>query len=124
MFDGSIEDNIRLGQKITDRKDGDIEKAFEIAACDFVYKQKENILHLLKEGGEGISAGQKQRLSLARALLREPKVLLLDEATSNIDTATEKNIFENMRKYYPDMIVIMISHRDTLKNYATKILEI
>jgi ABC-type bacteriocin/lantibiotic exporter with double-glycine peptidase domain len=124
LFDGSIEDNIRLGQKITDRKDGDIEKAFEIAACDFVYKQKENILHLLKEGGEGISAGQKQRLSLARALLREPKVLLLDEATSNIDTATEKNIFENMRKYYPDMIVIMISHRDTLKNYATKILEI
>ena len=76
----------------------------------------------MKEGGEGISAGQKQRISLARALLKKPRVLFLDEATSNVDTETEKRIFSNMRDMYPEMMIISITHRDTTAEFATQVL--
>jgi ABC-type multidrug transport system fused ATPase/permease subunit len=123
LFDATIEENIRLGQAISERREGDIEAALKLASCDFIEKLDDKLSYPLKEGGEGISAGQRQRISIARALLRKPKVLLLDEATSNVDTGTEKKIFQNIRKTYPEMIIILVSHRDTAREYATKILE-
>ncbi len=124
LFDATIEENIRLGQSKANRKNGDVEKVLELASCDFIHSLSGDLSYTLKEGGEGISAGQKQRISLARALLRKPKILLLDEATSNIDTDTEKKIFNNIRRTYPDMIIILVSHRDTAREFATKILNV
>ena len=123
LFDATIEENIRLGQDISERREGDIEDALKLASCDFIEELDDKLSYLLKEGGEGISAGQRQRISIARALLRKPKVLLLDEATSNVDTGTERKIFQNIRKTYPEMIIILVSHRDTAREYATKLLK-
>lgn len=122
LFDGTIEENIRLGQNIQAQDKGDIQRALTIAECGFIDQIDSGLAYFLKEGGEGISAGQKQRISLARALLKEPKVLFLDEATSNIDTETEKRIFHNIRDNYPEMIIISISHRETSAEFATHVL--
>ena len=75
--------------------------------------------HHLGESGDGISAGQKQRLALARCLLRRPEILLLDEATSNIDEDTEKQIMEGLKATFPDLLIIAVSHRTSLRRYAT-----
>ena len=102
----------------------DIEKVLEISCCSFIDKLDDKLAHRLKEGGEGVSAGQKQRISLARALIKEPQVLLLDEATSNIDTVTEKKIFEGIKEAFPEMIIIFVSHRESSREFATKILDV
>lgn len=122
LFDGTIEENIRLGQNVKAGKDDDIQRALDVAECGFINQIDGSLSYFLKEGGEGISAGQKQRISLARALLKEPKVLFLDEATSNVDIETEKRIFKNIRSAYPEMMIISITHRDTTAEFATQVL--
>ena len=67
------------------------------------------------------SGGQRQRLSLARAILREPKLLILDEATSGLDLATEKVIGETLRNLSKDMTVMLITHQRTLEAFADEI---
>ena len=124
LFDATIEENIRLGQDSADKSEGDIENSLKLSSCDFIDKLDGKLNYLLKEGGEGISAGQKQRISLARALLKKPKVLFLDEATSNVDSATEKKIFRSIREEFPEIIIILISHRESAREFATNILEI
>lgn len=122
LFDGTIEENIRLGTNTETYKYKDIQKAMKVSECGFIDQIEGNLAYFLKEGGEGISAGQKQRISLARALLKKPRVLFLDEATSNVDTETEKRIFSNMRDMYPEMMIISITHRDTTAEFATQVL--
>src|SRR5579864_5911166 len=68
---------------------------------------------------EGISGGQKQRLAIARCLLRRRRVLLLDEATANIDEDTERQIMENVRAAFPDLLIIAVSHRASMRSHAT-----
>ena len=121
LFDGTIEENIRLGQSTDAQKKVDIQRALRVAECGFIDQINGSLAYFLKEGGEGISAGQKQRISLARALLKEPKVQFLDEATSNVDIHTEKRIFQNIRDSYPEMIIISITHRDTTTEFATQV---
>ena len=61
--------------------------------------------------GIKISGGQKQRLAIARAILKKPQILILDEATSGISKQLEEEIFENIKKYLPDITIIMVTHR-------------
>jgi ATP-binding cassette subfamily B protein len=67
-----------------------------------------------------LSTGQKQRLSIARALLRNPKILILDEATSNLDSTTEKQIIANIQELSRDLIILVISHHDSFDSIATQ----
>jgi ATP-binding cassette subfamily B protein len=74
------------------------------------------------ETGSSLSGGQKQRVAIARALVRAPSILIMDEATSFLDTATEEEIFNNIRETYPSMTVIYITHRENAVKYADKVL--
>ncbi len=124
LIDATIEENIRFGQNESEKYPGDIDIATNAASCEFINELEGNLNFKLKEGGDGISAGQRQRISIARALLRKPKVLILDEATSNIDTEREKAIFTRIQKLYPDMMIILVSHRDTAREFTTKTLNL
>ena len=119
LFDGDIRQNILFGLYDKVPSDKAIKHALWCANAAFVERLPQGLSHKLSEGGEGLSAGQRQRLSLARSLLREPDVLLLDEATANIDEKSEKIIMERIFATYPEMIVIAVSHRASMEHYAS-----
>ncbi len=110
LFSGAIEDNIRLGNKeITDEK---IRwAAAEVHADGFIEKIKEGYKSEVKERGAGLSVGQKQLISFARALAFEPTILILDEATSSIDTETEQLIQQAVERVMQERTSLVIAHR-------------
>jgi ABC-type multidrug transport system fused ATPase/permease subunit len=119
LLDTSIRDNVLLGNEHHRYADQDIWRVFDIAECSFVRNLPGQLDYCLLEGGEGISAGQKQRLSIARALLRKPEVLLLDEATANVDVETEESIINDIRNQFPQLLVLAVSHRESMMKFAT-----
>ncbi|HVE59687.1 MAG TPA: ABC transporter ATP-binding protein [Pyrinomonadaceae bacterium] len=110
LFSGAIEDNIRLGNKeITDEK---IHwAAEEVHAAEFIEKLEEGFKSEVKERGAGLSVGQKQLISFARALAFEPTILILDEATSSIDTETEQLIQQAVERVMQERTSLVIAHR-------------
>jgi len=110
LFSGAIEDNIRLGNKnISDEK---IHwAAEEVHAAEFIEKLDEGYKAEVKERGAGLSVGQKQLISFARALAFEPTILILDEATSSIDTETEQLIQQAVDRVMLDRTSLVIAHR-------------
>ena len=88
-----------------------MEEVLEAAGCDFVRTMPFGLDTMLEENGSNISGGQRQRLSIARALLREPGVLVLDEATSALDTMAERKLQDALKRFAPGMTVIMVAHR-------------
>jgi len=110
LFSGSIEDNIRLGNEEIGRER--IEwAAKEVKADDFVNKLEHGYKSLVKERGAGLSVGQKQLISFARALAFDPKILILDEATSSIDTETEQLIQRAVEKVMAKRTSLVVAHR-------------
>lgn len=124
LLDADIRTNLVFGMERDNVSTAEIEHVLRLACAEFVFDLEGGLLHRLQEAGEGISAGQKQRLSLARCLLRAPDILLLDEATANIDEETEGQIMSRIRTAYPEMLIIAVSHRASLRRYATKTIEI
>ncbi|WP_010302763.1 ABC transporter ATP-binding protein [Kurthia senegalensis] len=116
LFEGSVRENIRYGR--LDATDEEIERAAKQAnAHTFIETLAGGYDHLLTEDGGDISQGQKQLLSIARALVADPAILLLDEATSSIDTVTEMAIQEALDRLMVDRTSIVIAHRlNTVKN--------
>ncbi|CAL4323401.1 Multidrug resistance-like ATP-binding protein MdlB [Buchnera aphidicola (Periphyllus testudinaceus)] len=112
--------NITLGKKIPQKK---IKKILKLVYLDsLISSLKEGIYTLLSEKGNNISVGQKQLISIARALIKNPKILILDEATANIDLYTEKLIQKSLLKIKNHTTLVMIAHRlETIKN-ADKII--
>lgn len=110
LFSGTIADNIRLGNKdVTSEK---VEwAAREVRASEFIERYKERYLHEVRERGAGLSVGQKQLVSFARALAFEPSILILDEATSSIDTETEQLIQQAVDRVMTDRTSMVIAHR-------------
>ena len=99
LFSGTVLENIRYGRlDATDEEVIDAAKA--VGAHDFIMDLSDGYETEVREGGAMLSAGQKQLLSFARALLANPRILILDEATSNIDTQTEKVIQDALRSAY------------------------
>ena len=112
LFSGSIADNLRWGNE--QATDEEITAACQVAqADDFVRAFPEGYRMDLGQGGVNVSGGQKQRLCIARALLKHPKIMILDDATSAVDTATDARIREALRTQMADTTKIIIAQRIT-----------
>ena len=121
LFSGSLLSNLKWGNENAGRKE--VELACNIACADeFIDRLPKGYETEMGQGGVNVSGGQKQRLCIARALLKRPKVLILDDSTSAVDTATESSIRERMRKYLPDMTKIIIAQRISSVRHADQII--
>lgn len=110
LFQTTIEDNIRYGKE--DATDEELMFASKMSKSDdFIDKLPEKYKTLLSESGSNISQGQQQLLTIARAILADPKILILDEATSNVDTRTEKDIQDAMVNLMKNRTSLIIAHR-------------
>ena len=110
LFSGSIKENITLGK--TNASYEEIKAACENAGCrEFIEKLPGKYGTFLEEAGGGLSGGEKQRIALARALVKKPSFLILDEATSNLDFISEAKIFDTLFKKGRNITMLMIAHR-------------
>lgn len=110
LFSGSIYDNLRWGDE--NASYADCQKAAEYACADeFIKRFPDGYNTHIEQGGSNVSGGQKQRLCIARALLKSPKVLILDDSTSAVDTATEAKIRKTFKEKIPDTTKIIIAQR-------------
>ncbi len=123
LFSGTIEENLRWGNENATMEE--IREAAKIAcADDFVMSFPEQYNTDMSQGGVNVSGGQKQRLCIARALLKNPKILILDDSTSAVDTATDGKIREGMKNSLPDTTKIIIAQRINSIQHADKIIVI
>lgn len=110
LFSGTIKENLRWGDK--NATDGEIQKACRLAqAEEFVEAMPEKYDTFIERGGVNVSGGQKQRLCIARALLKKPKILILDDSTSAVDTKTDALIRKAFREEIPDTTKLIIAQR-------------
>jgi ABC-type multidrug transport system fused ATPase/permease subunit len=110
LFDGTVEDNIKLGRP--DASEVDVRRAARTAGADeFIQRLPDGYRTQLGRSGGKLSVGQKQRLSIARALVREAPVLVLDEPTSALDAETERTLVEAMHEAARTRVVLVIAHR-------------
>ena len=110
LFSGTIRSNMHWGNK--EATDEEIVRAIEIAQIPDVLKHyKEGLDHVVEQGGANFSGGQKQRLCIARAILKNPKILILDDSTSAVDTKTDKLIRKALKNDLPEMTKIVIAQR-------------
>lgn len=110
LFSGTIASNMRWGNK--EATDEEIVEAIKTAQIpDILNHYPEGINHVVEQGGANFSGGQKQRLCIARAILKKPKILILDDSTSAVDTKTDKLIRKALREDLPEMTKIVIAQR-------------
>lgn len=121
LFSGTIEENLRWGDE--NATDEELRVAASHAQADkFIGEFKEGYQTMLDKGGANVSGGQKQRLCIARALLKKPRILILDDSTSAVDTATEKQIRKALREDLKDSTKIIIAQRITSVMEADQII--
>ena len=110
LFSGTIKENLRWGNE--NATDEQIEDACKLAcAAEFIATLPEGYDTYIEQGGTNVSGGQKQRLCIARALLKSPKILILDDSTSAVDTKTDALIRAGFKKYIPEITKIIIAQR-------------
>ena len=123
LFSGTVLDNLRWGNETASEEE--CWKACELACADeFLKKNPDGLQARVEQGGNNFSGGQKQRLCIARALLKSPKVLILDDSTSAVDTATDAKIQGAFQTEIPDTTKIIISQRISSVKNADRILVI
>ena len=121
LFSGTINKNLRWGNP--DASDEEILRVCRLAQADeFVQEFPEKYETMISQGGTNVSGGQKQRLCIARALLKKPKVLILDDSTSAVDTRTDAKIRQAFREEIPDTTKIIIAQRVSSVEDADQIL--
>ncbi|MEK5176012.1 ABC transporter ATP-binding protein [Heyndrickxia sp. FSL W8-0496] len=121
LFTGTVIENIRWGKE--DASFEEIEKAAKMAqAHEFILETPEGYETRLGQGGVNFSGGQKQRLSIARALVKQPEILILDDSTSALDMVTESKLKESLKKYSTNLTCLLIAQRITSIMDADKIL--
>jgi len=110
LFSGTIKENLRWGN--ADATDEELREACRLAQADeFVMSFPDGYDTKIEQGGTNVSGGQKQRLCIARALLKKPKILILDDSTSAVDTKTDALIREGFKSYIPETTKIIIAQR-------------
>ena len=116
LFEDTVANNIRFGNLEATMEE--VEEAAKQARChEFIMQLPQGYDTVLHEGGSSLSGGEKQRISIARAMLKKSKVVILDEATANIDPENEKELMEAIQALTKDKTVIMIAHRlKTIRN--------
>lgn len=120
LISGTVRETITFGDPEKMNQEDHIFKALQIACADkFVRELPEGLDTLLRERGSGLSEGQMQRLSIARAILSERPVLLLDEATSALDAETEEQLLRNLRSM-TDRTVLIVTHREAVLDFCDK----
>lgn len=123
LFSGTVKDNLRWGNK--DATDEEIRRVCALAQADeFVSAMPDGYDTMIERGGSNVSGGQKQRLCIARALLKKPKILILDDSTSAVDTKTDSLIRRAFREEIPDTTKIIIAQRISSVLDADKIVVI
>ena len=120
LFSGTIRENLLWGNEDATEEEL-IQAAKDAQAYDFIMSFPEGFDTYLEQGGVNVSGGQKQRLCIARAMVRKPAVLILDDSTSAVDSATEGRIRESFRKNLKGTTVIIIAQRISSVQYADKI---
>lgn len=121
LFTGTIRDNMKWGNE--DATDLEIITALKQAqAWEFVSKYEDGLDHWVEQGGANFSGGQKQRLTIARALVKKPKIMILDDSTSAVDMATDAKIQRTFREELTDITTIIIGQRISSIQYADRII--
>ncbi len=121
LFSGSIKDNLRWGNE--NASDEEIIHACKLACADeFIMQFKDGYNHMIEQGGTNVSGGQKQRLCIARALLKNPKILILDDSTSAVDTKTDAKIRASFKEYIPEVTKFIIAQRISSVEDADRII--
>ena len=120
LFSGTIKENLRWGNE--NATDEEIEEACRLACADeFIQSFPDKYDTYIEQGGTNVSGGQKQRLCIARALLKKPKVLILDDSTSAVDTKTDASIQKSFAEFIPDTTKIIIAQRVSSIQHADRI---
>lgn len=121
LFSGTILDNLRWGNK--NATEEECRRACELACADeFIERFPDGYKTYIEQGGSNVSGGQKQRLCIARALLKKPKILILDDSTSAVDTATDARIRSAFAKEIPDTTKIIIAQRISSVEHCDRII--
>ena len=121
LFSGTILDNLRWGD--AQATEEECKRACRLACADeFIEKMPDGYHTYIEQGGANVSGGQKQRLCIARALLKKPKILILDDSTSAVDTATDAKIRKAFAKEIPGTTKIIIAQRISSIEHADKVI--
>ncbi len=121
LFSGTIRDNMKWGNE--NANDEDIIRALKLAqAWEFISTYEDGLEHKVEQGGDNFSGGQKQRLTIARALLKSPKIIILDDSTSAVDMATDAKIQRVFKEELNDVTTIIIAQRVSSIQHADRIL--
>ncbi len=121
LFSGTIKENLRWGNK--DATDEELKHVCELACADeFIEQFPDKYDTYIEQGGSNVSGGQKQRLCIARALLKKPKILILDDSTSAVDTATDAKIRKAFREEIPETTKFIIAQRISSVEDADKVI--
>jgi ATP-binding cassette subfamily B protein len=121
LFSGTIYENLRWGDK--NATDEECKRACRLACADeFIERLPDGYNTYIEQGGSNVSGGQKQRLCIARALLKKPKILILDDSTSAVDTATDAKIRHAFLEEIPDTTKLIIAQRISSVQDADRIL--
>ena len=115
LFSGTVRDNIKYGNESA--SDEDIEKALKIAQATFVYKKEQGLDSHISQSGKNVSGGQKQRLSIARALVKKPEILIFDDSFSALDYKTDKTLRKALESHTKDVTKLIVAQRiGTIRN--------
>ena len=123
LFSGSIKDNVFFGESAVKEDDADLKSAIEISqAEEFIEKLPEGTEHHIAQMGRNVSGGQKQRLSIARALARKPEILVFDDSFSALDYRTDAKLREGLAKELPGTTKVIVAQRISTIRHADQIL--
>ena len=109
LFSGTVKSNITYGKE--NATDEEIQKAIDISQADFVYDLPDGLDYHISQGGKNVSGGQKQRLSIARAIIKDPDILIFDDSFSALDYKTDKVVRQKLNQEYKNTTKVIVAQR-------------